>query len=332
MVWLQFLTSALLIVIAGVKLVKYTDILSDKLSLSKAWLGVILLGLVTSLPEAITSITALISFQATDLAVGNMLGSNLFNLMIIVLLDAMYRKGSVTDAIEPNAANILPAVFAILLSMIVGTEIFIGSKMTLPRIGFMSYGLLAVAVIYLVGIRILGKIGAIGSLSGPVSSAGKNSPILSKVILVLSLNAVLVIVASIGLTDSCETIAHLTNLGRTFIGSTLLAWSTSLPEIVVSVSAFRIGSFDMAFGNIFGSNMVNMFIVFICSFFYRKGPILAAVSQTHVFSAMAVIMISCLALAGIFSKNKKKYAHMGIDSITMSIFFVVIIAVLYRLK
>ena len=113
MCWIQFIISSVFIVFSGIKLTKYADIISDRLGWGKVWIGVLLLGLVTSLPEAITSFASIVYLQADNLAIGNLLGSNTFNPMIIVVLDILYRGGSVTNAVKTNRSHDISAVFAV---------------------------------------------------------------------------------------------------------------------------------------------------------------------------------------------------------------------------
>lgn len=94
LIWLQFFISAVIIIIAGTKLSLYADVISERTGLSKAWIGMILLGVVTSLPEVATSVASAVKINAPDLAFGNIFGSNMINLFIIPLTDVAYRKRS----------------------------------------------------------------------------------------------------------------------------------------------------------------------------------------------------------------------------------------------
>jgi cation:H+ antiporter len=67
----------------------------------------------------------------------------------------------------------------------------------------------------------------------------------------------------------------------TFIGTSLVAITTSLPELVVSISAVRLGAFDLAVGNLFGSNAFNMAAFFFADLTYQQGGLLSTVSSTH---------------------------------------------------
>jgi len=134
------------------------------------------------------------------------------------------------------------------------------------------------------------------------------------------------------LAKSADAIAQQTGLGGTFFGSIFLAFVTSLPELVVSLSALRLGSLDLAIGNIFGSNMTNMFILFFCSLFHRGGPILGAVSKVHVITAALSILLTYVAVKGIFDRNKKTVFGLGWDSLIMIFFFVAGTGILYTLR
>ncbi len=88
-------------------------------------------------------------------------------------------------------------------------------------------------------------------------------------------NAILVILSAIFLPKIGEGLAATTGLGQTFVGNIFIAISTSLPEVVVSIAAVRMGSVDLAIGNLFGSNIFNIFILALDDIFFTRGPILS---------------------------------------------------------
>lgn len=333
MLWIQFIISAAMIIIAGVKLTAYADLLSLRWKLGKVWIGVILLGLITSLPEIITSVASVISLGAINLAVGNVLGSNTFNPVIIVIMDIMYSKGSVTNKIQPNRSHIVSAFFAIILSVVVIIEIFLSSRVQYPHFGLMSMGNLLIVFLYFLGMKKLSVLSTEGSDTGAFTCSPRKNIILnSKIYFYLLSCAILVIVGAIWLANVAESIAEMTRLGQTFFGSLFLAFVTSLPEIVVSVSALKIGAFDLAIGNIFGSNMTNIFAIFLCSLCYSKGPILSFVSMSHIWTAFLSIVISCIAIVGIKMNQKKTIFNLGWDSISMAICFIAGMGYLYKIR
>lgn len=148
----------------------------------------------------------------------------------------------------------------------------------------------------------------------------------------MAVSTLFVVAAAMWLAKSADTIALVTGLGRTFVGSIFLAIVTSLPEMVVSLAAMRLGALDLAIGNIFGSNMVNMFIVFICGLFSKNGPILAHVTPTHMFTAALSILLTHIAITGIYAQNKKTVLGLGWDSVVMTLLFIAGTGFLYYVR
>jgi len=333
MYWIEFIFSAAVIVFAGIRLTFYADKLSDHLKIGKVWVGIILLGLVTSLPEAITSLIAVISLGANDLAIGNLLGSNNFNPMLIVVLDALFKGGSITSLLNPNKSQVTSAYLAIALSCVVIAELALSPGIVSGHNGTVSLGGILIVVLYFGGMKKLAALSTevIGEPSKKENSRETKTS-LSKILINLVYSSLLVVVGAIYLTHSCEIIAVKTGLGRTFVGSIFLAFATSLPEIVVSVSAFKMNELDLAIGNIFGSNMTNIFIVFICGLFNQGVPILSVVSKTHIFTGILGIILTYLALRVICDKNQKVICGLGVNTIVMIVVFVVGTGIMYQLR
>ena len=153
MYWLEFFISAAIIILAGIRLTVCADKLSDELQIGKVWIGIILLGITTSLPEAITSLTAIISLRANDLAIGNLLGSNNFNPMLIVFMDVLYRQGSITNALKPNISHQVSARFAIVLTFLVIFDIMFNGAFPAFPVGSLSVGSILIPVFYFIGIN-----------------------------------------------------------------------------------------------------------------------------------------------------------------------------------
>lgn len=333
MYWFEFFISAVIIIFAGIRLTVYADKLSDELKFGKIWVGIVLLGFVTSLPEAVTSLVSIISLGANDLAVGNLLGSNNINPMLIVVMDIMYRQGSLTNDIRPNPLYKLSARFSALLALIVIADIVLIAAFPSFHVGPVSVGGILIAFFYFIGMRNIARLSKAQSVISPSKDrTARQNMSVTRIWIELSVNAILVIVGAIWLAKSADVIAVQTGLGRTFVGSIFLALITSLPELVVSLSALKLGSLDLAIGNIFGSNMTNMFIMFFCGLFQRGGHLLEAVSKTHIVTAVLSILLTYVAVKGIYVKNKKTVLGVGWDSLIMIVLFMVGTGILYRLR
>lgn len=129
------------------------------------------------------------------------------------------------------------------------------------------------------------------------------------------ISAGFVIVAAIFLSKSADVIATATGLGKTFIGTLLVAATTSLPELITSIFAVRIGAIDLAVGNVLGSNIFNMNILLVSDIFYRDGYILSAASQAHVITALVGLVLSGLVGLAILRPISWRLGRVSLESL-----------------
>jgi cation:H+ antiporter len=118
--------------------------------------------------------------------------------------------------------------------------------------------------------------------------------------------ALVVVAAGIWLPFVGKALAQQMGWGEGFVGTLFVAAVTSLPEAAVSVAAVRLGALDMALGNLFGSNLFNMAILAIDDIVYLPGPLLSGVSPAHAVSALSAMMMSGIAIVGLFYRPKKR--------------------------
>ena len=153
--WGKFFISAALVILGGIKLTRYADIVSDEFRLNKTWTGMVILGIVTSFPELAASLASVVFVNAPNLAIGNISGSININLMIVVLMDIFYRKGSVTSQIHKTKSYEFSIAFFGMMASIVVIEIFLANYLNIFALGPISYGSLAIVLIYVFGARII---------------------------------------------------------------------------------------------------------------------------------------------------------------------------------
>jgi cation:H+ antiporter len=147
-----------------------------------------------------------------------------------------------------------------------------------------------------------------------------------------ALNALIVVVAALFLPYFGKHIAAQSGMGNTFFGTLFLAASTSLPELVVSISALRMGSLDMAVGNLFGSNIFNIFILGIDDLFYKEGSLFTHIEPSHLISILAVISMTAVAMIGLLFKAERKKFILGVDTFIIALLYIVLMIVLFNLK
>jgi len=326
--WLGFLLCTGVIVYSGAKLSKYGDIIAEKTGLGRAWIGLVLMASVTSLPELVTGISSVTFAGVPDIAVGDVLGSCVFNMLIIAVLDALYRIMPISS--KAHQGNILSAAFGILLLGMVTISIFLGR--TVPPLGWIGPYSLMFILIYLIAIRLIYSYEKrqIATLLKEKAFELKYNHIQTKTaVMNYILNAFIVVIAATFLPKIGEGIAATTGLGQTFVGNIFIAFSTSLPEVVVSISAVRMDAIDLAIGNLFGSNIFNIFILAIDDLFFTAGPILSFANKNHIIPALSAIMMTGIAIIGLTYRSTKKPLLLAWDSIGIVIIYIINMMLLY---
>jgi len=147
-----------------------------------------------------------------------------------------------------------------------------------------------------------------------------------------SINALFVIIAAAFLPKIGEGIAEQTGLGQTFVGNIFIALSTSLPEVVVSIAAVKIGAIDLAIGNLFDSNIFNIFILALDDIFFIKGDLLSFANQNHLISALSAITMTTIAIIGLTYRTEKKPLFLAWDSMGILLIYVINLMLLYMLR
>lgn len=321
MVFVTFFISAILVIIAGVKLSKYAEVIADKTGLGHSFVGITLLALFTSLPEFISSIGAVTLVDSPDLSFGNIYGSNMFNIFILFLLDAGFRKGSIYRDISD--ANIATGLFAVLITLFSSFAFiaFNGEIFHLSIAGIII-SVIFIFAIYSAYLHSLREVEEETDIEVDVESVS-----LSKAIWMFLFAAIIIVGAGLMLSKSADGIAVATGLGKTVVGSFMLAFVTSLPEVAASIAAIRLGAPNMAIGNIFGSNLFNIFVIPVTDIFYTKGNIFKYVSPSFLEASIFATFIVIIALVAISQDklSKFKIKHISIYSFLILICYIVYI-------
>lgn len=327
--WLQFIVCTALIVVSGSRLSKYGDIIAEKTGLGKTRIGVVLLAATTSLPELITGLSAVTLFDVPDIAVGNVLGACMINLLMIAVLDML--SGPAPVSARAHSGQTLTAGLGIVLLGAVAFGLFTAEY--IPSIGWVgSYSPVFLGV-YLVGMRVVflyEKKRITEFVAEVVEELHYRNIPKYRALILYGVNALVLIAVATYLPGLGERIAEQTGLGESFVGTIFIALSTTLPELVVSVAALRVGAVDMAFGNIFGSNLFNVAVLALDDFFYVKAPLLSVVAPHHVTAAIAASMMTAIAVTGLTYRTTKKRFPVAWDSLAIIAVYVLSLWILYR--
>lgn len=301
--WLKFAVCVAMIGLAGPVLTRNGDVIARLTGLSRSWIGLVLLATATSLPELFTGISAVTVADAPNIAVGDALGSCLFNLVMLVLLDELSREEPMYRRIDQG--HILTAGFGVVLIGAAGAFLLLSQDTLEFRVLHVSGYTPFIIVIYLVAMRAafvyerrirpppeLAKIeGGIALRSAALRYAAAAS---------------VVVVAGSWLPFVGQEIAEAMGWKTTFVGTLFVAGATSVPELVVTVSALRLGAVDMAIGNLLGSNLFDVLILAADDLAYLKGPLLGAVSPAHAITAFAATIMSGIFIVAMLYKPETR--------------------------
>ncbi|WP_096189388.1 sodium:calcium antiporter [Evansella halocellulosilytica] len=297
MVFVIFMLAALVTVLFAVKLSTYADVLSKRTSLGGMMVGTILLAGATSLPEVTTSATA-VFVNNPDIAVGNVLGSNLFNLLILAVFDIVYRKKRMLIYIHKD--HMLTSIISLGLTGLIFVAIVLPTGFELLGVGIESYLLI---IFYFGSMKLIsnGQSAITESEAAATEEEDHHTRAISlrraKIGFVIC--SVLIFLTGSLLTITGDHIAASTGMNSSFVGSFLIAGATSLPEVVTVLVAIQLLNYNLAVGNIVGSNIFNLLILAFTDLLYRDGSILNASSSVSSITAFAVIVLNIIIISAI---------------------------------
>jgi cation:H+ antiporter len=321
--WLELIICLVVIAFAGYYLSRYGDIIAEKTGISSSWIGLTLLAMATSLPELVTGVSAVTVADVPNIAVGDVLGSTVFNLLILVLLDALYQR----DTLYCRAAqgHVLSAALGALLIGFAGFSLLLDHAGMSPSSGHVAIYTPIIIVIYLAAMRAIHRYERRTIDNYTEASAERYADIsLKQAIAGYLVAAVAIIVTGCLLPFVAAELSLLMSWSQSFVGTLLVAAVTSAPEVAVTISALRIGAVDMAIANLLGSNLFDILILAVDDIFYVKGPLLAGVDASHAITAFTAVMMSLFVIIA-FVFQPQKRALLKLTWISLGLFLMYIL-------
>ncbi|MFH1825817.1 MAG: hypothetical protein ABH823_00810 [bacterium] len=320
MVWLKFIFCALIILFAGSKLTKYADVIAEKTGLSRAWLGLTLLAMITSLPELANAISAVAIVKLPDLALGDILGACMINMFALSLLDIwQWLRGQEPIFLKNKQSNAETALFGVIMLLFVALGlVFSHFYFDLSFLGVSVYAIV-ILLLYL-GVQ---KILLAHSQGTEVVVGEENYLHLSgtQTYLRFSILAIIVVMAGSWLPFIGAEMVTVMGWGNTFVAVLFLGLATTLPEMTVSISALRLGHTGMSIGNLVGSNIFNVAIIFVADLFYLPGSLLAAASFNMVYAALAGALLLGLAYVALKQQIKNRLPSLLMAAVYLGTLF-----------
>ncbi|MFH1331353.1 MAG: sodium:calcium antiporter [Actinomycetota bacterium] len=335
-----FLAAGAAIWLAGIRLSDATDVLEMRLGLGDTFGGVILLVIVTNLPEiAIVASGALAG--NLDIAVGNILGGVAIQTVVLVVLDIVglpsataftYRGSSLIVLLEAGT------VVAVLTVTVMGSQL--PSNLLWWRV---DPAALLIAVVWLAGLVLVGRArkGLPWHRNGQPpdgqerprghSKQAKEQGVSGRRVSTaraaaeFAAAAAATLVGGVLLERSGEVIATHVHVSGVLFGSTVLAAATALPELSTGLAAVRMGDYQLAFGDIFGGNAF-LPVLFLLASLLSGQAVVTQAGATDIYLAGLGALLTVVYMFGIVFRPSRTIARMGLDSAVVLLLYLVGIA------
>lgn len=319
MVIALYLVLAFLIVFLSIKLSKYVDMLDKTTKLSGALIGGVFLAAVTSLPELFTSISAVLFLGQSELVLGNVMGSDIFNMAVLGVLLIIFIKSFSKKNL--NKSLIWTSIFLVLLYGFASYAALCKYQLLMWGINVIS---IVIITIYAVSVKFISEE---TEKEEDVTVPLSKKQIITRFILC----SVLLVATSIGITYLSDSLAETLHLGKTLAGAILLGVATSLPEVVSTISLMKMGNFDAGVSNILGSNTFNFLILSLADFMNYKAPIYINNSQSKYLllgGLVSAVSVAILLLIKSQVKNQKLWTKIAsvilcVVPVTMYLLFLI---------
>lgn len=328
---LVFLAAAAATWVAGIYLSKATDVIDDRFGLGDAVGGMILLGIAGTLPEIAITISAALAGHLA-LAVGNLLGGIAMQTCVLVVMDATSRRRTPLTSLSRSLSPILEAV----LVLVVVSIGLLGAFLPVSKaVGDVSPASLAIVVAWLAGMVVLNRARtrehwhlADTASPAPAEAAPAEEKARSRfasastrlVVGVFLAGSAVTLFAGVVLEQSGNELADRAGVNGAVFGATILAAVTALPEVSTGIEAVRLGDVDLAMGDIFGGNAVQM-TLFLVADLLARAPVLPTASAQSLWLAALGIVVTAIYVGGLVLRPERKRLALGPDSLAVALVY-----------
>lgn len=332
--WTIFGVSALFVIGAGVAIGRISGELGERLGLGRAWAGAVLLSLATTLPELVTTLTVTLE-GAYGLALGGILGSVVFNLFILVLVDLADPEPLYGGRLSKNhlATGLLgTALLGILMAgLALGMAQQSGSIPRAP--GMILAAPLCIIALYSAGQFILFRMARQSFDKGMVvPTAFARFPMWAIMAAYAAATAVIVIAAH-ALGSSVHRLSDHYGLAATFAGAIMLGVVTSLPEITNALACARQREYDLAVGNVLGANAF-VLVVLAAAGLLSGNRLFTAAGTADTMSALTMaclaVIMQVVALGALAVESRHHVKRLSSASLILALLYAATLYVSYQ--
>ncbi|MBF0307727.1 MAG: sodium:calcium antiporter [Alphaproteobacteria bacterium] len=330
-----FLVSAGLVWVAGARLVKALDRFATITGIGHAFIGMLALGAITSLPEVATVGTSSWIGNA-PLAVNNVLGSTAANVVLLSFGDLVAGRRALTSIVT-SVATLMQGTLDIILLGLLAIILATGDV----AIGGVGVGTLGLGAVYVFMVWVIvryrdrrswvpARSPDVADLSGQPVNEGRE--VLPSLLAWSAGAAAVILVAGTLLSQSGEAIAVQTGLGASLVGMVLVGFATSMPEASSVLNAVRAGRPEMAMGDILGTNIFNIALLLLGDALYAGPPILSQAGRFETVATLLAIVLTAIYVFGLIERSDRSLLRLGYDSWAVLVVYVGGVTTLYFLR
>lgn len=335
-IWLNALVFTLaggFVWIAGTRLTRALDALSDRTGLGRVFVGMLLLGGITSLPE-VANVIAASTGGVPQLAINNLLGSAAINILLLAAVDAVIGRDAVTSRVV-DPATLMMCTLCMLVLGIVAMAVTTGD-VAVFGIGLWSVVICALSIAFFglaVGYGRRAPWVVEGRAAEPRSKPEETAQgSLRRLIVVAVVTAVVIFVAGFTLSETGDALAEQTGLGAGLVGFVLIGLATSMPELSTISTALRLRRYEMAFGQVLGTNFVNLSLFLLADLVFSGGPVVNELGRFEAVSALLGLVLIGVFLVGLLERRNPTVMRMGYDSLAVILLFAGGVGLLYAVR
>jgi cation:H+ antiporter len=324
-VWLNglaFVAATVAVWIAGTRLTHALDAIARKTGLGEAFVGMLLLGGITSLPE-VANVVAASSGGAPQLAVNNLLGSAAINVVLLALVDAVVGRDALTSVVA-KPATLMMAALCMLVLAFVAAAVLVGDT-AMAGVGVWSVSI-CVFSIFAFGLSAgYGRRApwTVKDHEGPPASPDETPKTeLRRLIVTAAVCAAVIFAAGYALSEIGETLADQTGLGDGLVGFLLIGTATSMPELSSIRAALGLRRYEMAFGQVLGTNFVNLSLILLADAVFAGGPVFNALGAFEAVLALLGLILIGVFQVGLLERRNSVLLRAGYDSLVVMVLFV----------
>ena len=325
---LIFVGAAAAVWVAGIRLSDTTDILSSRFGLGEALGGLILLAIVTNLPEIAITASASLSHNL-GVAVGNILGGIAIQTLVLAILDAFGVRGG--DSLTYRAASLVLVLEGALVIAVL-TVAVMGSQLPVSLVFWrVEPEALLIAALWVVGLLLLNRArsGLPWQEKGEAphgqeeprghsklkkdQEAQRKGVSTTRAATIFSVAAIVTLVGGVVLEESGDAIAGNIGMSGVLFGSTFLAAATALPEVSTGLTSVRLGDYKLAVSDIFGGNAF-LPVLFLMASLLSGEAVLPRAHDTDIYLTGLGILLTVVYLYGLIFRPRHRVLRMGIDS------------------